>query len=151
MMTLKRISFEVLTEPIPLARPRVVHGHAYLPARSRDYRTVIQQAAQVAMNQFEPMTGRLFCNLEFYRKFKDDARNFGDADNHLKAILDALNGIVYHDDAQIVDIAVKKRQDKTEPRVVVDIGCVGYEQCSTRVVFDDKPVYAVRIPRYVPL
>ena len=150
MLSLKRISFEVLTEPVPLARPRVTKKGTFLPPRSRAYRAVIQQAAQVAMNHFEPMTGALFCNLEFYRKFKDTARNYGDADNHLKAILDALNGIVYLDDAQIVDISVKKRQDKAEQRIVVDIGCVGYEQFKPRNVFDDKSVYAVHVPRLCP-
>lgn len=127
MLSLKRISFEVLAEPVPLARPRVVRGHAYLPKRSRDYREIIQQAARIAMRHFAPMDGELFCRLTFYRKFKPTARNFGDVDNHVKAILDALNGICYKDDAQVAHIIADKRLDKDEPRVAVDIALVGFE------------------------
>ena len=127
MLSLKRISFEVLAEPIPLARPRVVRGHAYLPKRSRDYREIIQQAARIAMRHFAPMDGELFCRLTFYRKFKPTARNFGDVDNHVKAILDALNGICYKDDAQVAHVTADKCLDKDEPRVAVDIALVGFE------------------------
>ena len=43
-----------------------------------------------------------------------------DADNILKAILDGLNTVAYHDDAQIVDLIVRKfYSDK--PRCVVSI------------------------------
>mgnify|MGYP001592175909 FL=1 len=32
-----------------------------------------------------------------------------DLDNHIKELLDALNGLAYHDDAQIVEIFARKR------------------------------------------
>lgn len=35
----------------------------------------------------------------------------GDVDNYAKTILDALNGIAYHDDAQVTDLEVFKRFD----------------------------------------
>ena len=122
MTELKKINFEVLTEPIPLARPRFSRNGAYLSQRSRDYRKIVQQAAQVAMAKFAPMTGELFCRLNFYRKFKATCRNFGDLDNHIKAILDALNGIVFADDAQIVQCTASKHTDKTNPHVTIEIG-----------------------------
>ncbi|MBO4780071.1 MAG: RusA family crossover junction endodeoxyribonuclease [Selenomonadaceae bacterium] len=122
-MAMQGIKFEILTDPIPLARPRVTKGHAYLPKRSRDYRAVVQQAAKAAMGACEPLTGSLSCRLTFYRKFNPTVRNFGDLDNHVKAVLDALtDGICYGDDAQIVDIHASKRQDKAKPRVEVFIG-----------------------------
>ena len=31
-----------------------------------------------------------------------------DADNHLKALLDGLNGVAYHDDAQVTEITISK-------------------------------------------
>lgn len=46
-----------------------------------------------------------------------------DADNIAKVICDALNGLAYKDDKQIVDLNVRKRYANTEngPRVIVDI------------------------------
>jgi Holliday junction resolvase RusA-like endonuclease len=38
----------------------------------------------------------------------------GDVDNYSKNILDALNGIVYPDDKQIVELSVKKFYSETE-------------------------------------
>lgn len=124
MFELKKISFEVMTEPIPLARPRVVRGHAYLPSRSRDYKQILQQAASYVMRNWQPLTGELFCRLNFYRKFNTSSRRFGDIDNHVKAILDALNGIVFVDDAQIISILANKHTDRSEPRIEIEISTV---------------------------
>lgn len=43
-----------------------------------------------------------------------------DTDNVAKIVLDALNGIAYHDDAQIVQLTVLKRYS-TEPKVKVKL------------------------------
>ena len=43
-----------------------------------------------------------------------------DADNIAKAILDALNGLAFYDDAQVVYLQVSKRYSN-EPRAVVFI------------------------------
>ena len=32
----------------------------------------------------------------------------GDVDNHAKMILDAMNGVIYHDDRQVVSLVVQK-------------------------------------------
>ena len=124
MKTLNRIAFEVFADPIPLARPRFANGHAYLPERSRAYREILQGAAKNAMRNVKPLAGALYCRLAFYRKFKPTVRNFGDADNLLKAILDAFNGIIFGDDSQLVDISVRKFTDKAEPRVAVEFGTI---------------------------
>ena len=50
-----------------------------------------------------------------------------DFDNIGKIICDALNGIAYRDDAQIVDALVRKFYSDT-PRVIVEISDTPYEQ-----------------------
>lgn len=50
-----------------------------------------------------------------------------DFDNIGKTICDALNGIAYRDDAQIVDALVRKFYSDT-PRVIVEISDIPYEQ-----------------------
>ncbi len=43
-----------------------------------------------------------------------------DADNIIKIILDALNGSIYHDDAQICNIYfTKKYAEKSETKVLI--------------------------------
>jgi len=45
----------------------------------------------------------------------------GDIDNSLKVLLDALQGHVYNDDAQIVELHAYRYDDKRDPRVEVDV------------------------------
>ena len=115
------LTFEILADPIPLSRPKFSGHRAYLPARSREYRELVQVVVQSIMRSrhIAPLTGELNCRLSFYRRFKTTARNFGDIDNHVKAILDALNGLLFHDDAQIVSLTAEKFTDRNRPRTVI--------------------------------
>lgn len=142
MVVMRYLKFEVLVDPVPLARPRFARGRVYLPQRSREYRKILQRAAKIAMCGYEPMLGKLFCRLTFYRKFNPTTRNFGDADNHVKATLDALNGILYADDSQIVSGSYSKYTDKAEPRVVIEVGAI--ELAEKEMAFEG---YRIRIKR----
>ncbi|MBR0061463.1 MAG: RusA family crossover junction endodeoxyribonuclease [Selenomonadaceae bacterium] len=124
---MQRINFKIDADPIPAARPRFGNGRTYQPSRNREFRDEVQRAAVVAMHGHEPMTGEICASLKLYRRFKPTARNFGDADNHAKAILDGLNGICYRDDAQIVKLTVEKRTDKTSPRAEIELTCAAVE------------------------
>lgn len=117
------ICFVLPVDPIPLGRPRFSRGRTYLPKRSRDYREVLQAAAADFMHDLgiEPLTGELSCRFEFYRKYKTTARNYGDLDNHVKAALDALQGICYADDAAVVEVFATKGTDRLNPRTQIKI------------------------------
>ena len=43
-----------------------------------------------------------------------------DADNVIKAYLDAMNKIAYHDDVQVVDLQIRRFYSR-DPRVVVTL------------------------------
>ncbi len=118
------LRIEIEGDPIPLARPRYSIRRVYQPKRNVEYRKIVQAAARLAMAGAEPMQGELFADVKIYRKYKPTARNFGDADNHLKAIFDALNGIVFFDDAQICRCTVEKFTDKENPRAVIEVGAM---------------------------
>ena len=45
----------------------------------------------------------------------------GDLDNTTKVTLDALNGIAYSDDSQIVELHAYRFDDKDNPRMEVEI------------------------------
>lgn len=66
--------------------------------------------------QGELLTGPLEVDVTIY--WPDHRKH--DVDN-IKALLDALSGIVWEDDGQISDLHTRKRYDKGEPRVVVSI------------------------------
>lgn len=114
---------EIPADPIPLARPRFSGRRAYLPERSRKYRQVIQSAVQSQLTDFFPFEGDLICQLKFYRKFRPSSRRFGDLDNHVKAVLDATQGILFADDSQIVSLSAEKFQDTKRPRTELLLEC----------------------------
>jgi Holliday junction resolvase RusA-like endonuclease len=49
------------------------------------------------------MEGPVSLRVDVYRR-----RRHGDLDNTLKALLDALNGLVYRDDSQVVEILARR-------------------------------------------
>lgn len=108
-------------EPIPAARPRYSVRRVYQPKRNVEYRERVQASALIAMSGKEPMTGELSAFVKLYRKYKPSARNFGDVDNHLKALFDGMNQIVFEDDSQITRCVVEKFTDKDEPRAEIEI------------------------------
>lgn len=108
-------------EPVPAARPRFGNGRAYQPKRNAEYRQRVQAAARAAMKGSPPMTGAIEANVKLFRRFKPTARNYGDFDNHAKALFDGMNQIVFEDDRQIVRCLVEKFQDKVNPRTEVTI------------------------------
>lgn len=84
----------------------------------------------------EVHTGPMWINIECYypiprgtpknkRQMMEDGKILPmvkpDLDNVAKSILDALNGLAFMDDKQIVILHTTKRYDAT-PRVVVDLG-----------------------------
>lgn len=115
------IKFVVEVEPLPQPRPRFSRGRCFQPKVITEYKAQIAQAAQSAMKDKEPMTGAISMSIKLYRKYKSTSRRFGDFDNHGKAVCDALNGVVYLDDSQIVKCTVEKYTDKENPRVEVQI------------------------------
>ena len=108
-------------EPIPAARPRFSHGHAYQPKHNREYRERVTNAARSAMGSKAPLTGAIAAVVKLYRKYKPTSRLSGDVDNHLKALFDGCNKVVFVDDAQITKCVVEKFCDKTNPRAEIEI------------------------------
>jgi crossover junction endodeoxyribonuclease RusA len=58
-------------------------------------------------------TEELSVKISFY--FKDKRRR--DIDNYNKILLDALTGIVYSDDKQIIKLVLTKQVDSKNPRI----------------------------------
>lgn len=117
---MERIRILVPSEPIPASRPRF-GGHVYQPKRNREYREVVQQAARSAMGNRPPLQGEVTATVKLYRRSQPTTRNYGDVDNHLKALFDGLNQIAIEDDRQITKCVVEKFTDKVQPRAEIEL------------------------------
>lgn len=107
-------SFSIEISPKPAPRPRVnQYGVVYMPKDYKEYVAEIQhQANKYLLNYCSDE----LLNLEvtFRKNVSPRIKRFGDADNLLKGVMDALIGFAYHDDAQIVQCKVKKVQSVYE-------------------------------------
>lgn len=121
------IVFDVPLEPKGKGRPRFSrHGKftkVYTDQATLDYETAIQECASKAMGLQKPLETPVSVCLyirvsipQSYSKKRTEACLSGaerpskkpDIDNVAKCFLDAMNGVVYLDDTQVVDLHIKK-------------------------------------------
>lgn len=108
-------------EPCAKQRPRVCKWGTYTPAKTVNYETLIKELFIVSKQ--DKLEGPLMMIVYAYFSIpKLDSKKIRqqkialqvrptkkpDADNLLKIVADALNGLAYNDDAQIVIAAVEK-------------------------------------------
>lgn len=90
------------------------NGKPYLSQDAKDYRALVGWTARQL--GAEPLSGPVTVSIDVYRASKR-----GDLDNYAKQLLDALQSHVYVDDGQIVELHMRRFDDKTHPRVEVRI------------------------------
>ena len=131
-----RISITVPGEPVAKARPRFTkNGHVYTPQKTAVYEQVIGLHARAAMKGKKILTGAIKLSVTAYMpipqswslKQKTKAMSGAlrhtkrpDSDNLCKAVQDALNGIIYADDAQIYEVHILKRYGIPRTEIVVE-------------------------------
>ncbi len=113
-------------QPVGKGRPRFARGRVYTPAKTKAYEERLAARALEEMESagIETATGpvriearAIFTIPKSWPKSKKQAAMIGevqhtgkpDADNVLKIVGDALNGIVWKDDSQIVSASINKR------------------------------------------
>jgi Holliday junction resolvase RusA-like endonuclease len=116
------IKFIVPGKPQGKARPRFANGHTYTPQSTVDYENLIKQSfllspdrprtplncpVAISVDVFHQIPanasrGRTVALLKAYPMVKPDL------DNVIKAVLDALNGLAYIDDKQVIRIDAKR-------------------------------------------
>lgn len=123
-------------EPFGKPRPRFSR-HAYKDARTREQESRVLGAWEAAGR---PTFGRAPLRVEIdawtalprSRPRRVEAEPYAvrpDADNIAKAVLDALNGRAWDDDAQVVELRVTKhdRGRRTVPHTTVRVSATGLE------------------------
>jgi Holliday junction resolvase RusA-like endonuclease len=131
---------ELLGEPRGKGRPRFARrtGHAYTPQRTASYEAMLRHEAALAMRNLSPLEGALRVQVIAYFGIpaswstkKRRAALAGlvrptkrpDWENVAK-MLDALNGVVWRDDAQIVSGIIEKHYSD-RPRLRVEVARFG--------------------------
>lgn len=103
------------------------------PEKTRSYETLIRELFAVKYEGFRPLAGAIRLRVNTYRGIpRSESRKRAekmeatiirpisrpDASNVLKSVEDALNGLAFRDDSQIVEILVQKYYSTT-PRVEI--------------------------------
>jgi Holliday junction resolvase RusA-like endonuclease len=133
------INFHIPGQPVGKGRPRIgkvgAHARMFTPSKTVSYESTVALFAAQAMAGRPLLTGPV--NLQMRVDFaipaswsmkKQRAAEAGlilpkvkpDADNVIKAVCDAINGVVWVDDVQVVDLTLKKRYS-VQPGVAVRI------------------------------
>lgn len=128
--------FEI--EPVEQARPRAAyirrHVVMYDPEKVKKFKKELSQIARLHYRD-DPLDGALEVEISFYRPVqkslskKERARRLSgehrptvkpDLDNYIKSALDGLNGILWADDARIVDLYAHKYYSD-RPRIEITV------------------------------
>lgn len=136
------IKITIPIEPVEQARPRAVRMRRgvrlYDPAKVRNYKNELALRARMRYPS-KPLTGPLKVTLRFYRHLqasltkKERALRLSgahrptvkpDTDNYIKSTLDGLNGLLWADDNQIVDLVASKFYSDS-PRVEIEVEKIG--------------------------
>lgn len=128
------ITFTIFGDPVAKGRPKFCRRgnffHTYTPTKTRKAENAIGTEA-LKHRPAQPLPGPLEVHIDVFRARPKSMTKRErltllhpitkpDADNYAKLILDALNGIMWLDDAQVVDLRVRKFYDDT-PRCEVRI------------------------------
>lgn len=95
-------------------------------ARYWGYQDWIARKAREAMEGREILTGRLIVSVMVYGPIVDE--RMPDADNLAKAPLDAMKGIVYHDDKQINLLVIGRQEWNKRPPEDDYIVCISVQR-----------------------
>lgn len=131
------VKFTVLGAPVAKGRPRMTRqGHTYTPQKTVAYENLVRLEYQRQCGSFKferdaPLDVRITAYYPIPKSVSKKKRQMmvnhqlrpmkrPDTDNVCKSILDSLNEVAYHDDAQVVDCQVRKFYGE-DPRVFVKI------------------------------
>ena len=116
------IKVSIPIRPLAKERPRTFKrggkSVTFTPPRTRKYEADVAMIMKSAMVGKEKLSGQVCVSASFTKdgaeiKFwgtgsQAESKLRGDLDNYLKAVLDAANGIIFHDDKQVERITLEK-------------------------------------------
>lgn len=110
----------ILTVPYPPSSNvywRMYRGRMVTSDEARFYRQKVKWLAVKELPRpLKPLEGPVCLSLTVYRPQKR-----GDLSNRIKVLEDALQGVLYVNDSQVVELHGRLLDDKANPRVVVTV------------------------------
>lgn len=117
------ITLRVVTDPVAKARARTTmrggNVRSYTPRKTEEAEWRIRSQFAAEYPDFEPLVGPIALTVSAYiampasmaKKHRATARPVTrpDIDNYAKTVLDALNGVAFKDDSQVVGLVMEKR------------------------------------------
>jgi len=131
------MTIEINEIPVPASRPRVSRFRTYYNEPYNSYKELLKEKVTECMSKvkkplyerYEPIRVQVIFYMQIPKSIskKKSLLMRGkphtkkpDSDNLVKAVLDAMNGIVYYDDGQIFNLTVSKfYSDK--PRTIIEV------------------------------
>lgn len=127
-------------EPVAQGRPRFnkLSGRAYDPIKSKNFKRAVAILTRVKFKQ-KPFKKPIKITAKFYRPIPVSAskkrrklmekgdilpQTKPDVDNYFKGFTDALNGLIYEDDNQLVEIHAYKFYSNN-PRIELEVEEIG--------------------------
>lgn len=135
------INFEVVGKIRGKQRPRFYHNSVYTPAETVAYEKSIRVALHEQVPEIKELDTELNTDKKYFvnivarfkipqRKSKAEKEKLlhdryctkkPDLDNITKIVLDALNGVVWKDDKNVVTVHAVKLWDANDERLIVSI------------------------------
>lgn len=110
------MEIKIPIDAVPQGRPRFYKGHVVDPPKSRKFKADVAEFVAAQKDDDKLIDYPINVTILIYRsieKFDKKtgviSKRYGDIDNLAKGILDALTGILWKDDSQIVKLHVGKR------------------------------------------
>lgn len=135
---MSKISFKIIGIPVPKGRPRFFRRGrfvgTYTPPKTKNWETIVRGqavASRPPMLWEGPLRMKLIFMMPRPKSLPKKVIHHikkPDVDNLAKAIKDALQGIIYKTDSQVVMLTAMKIYATAEPRVEVDIEEVDHEE-----------------------
>ncbi len=137
----KPIKLTIEGKPVSVREKAIAGKRMYNKKKLVDWMNYVSLMAKQAMKGRDPLLGAVHMNLTIYRhvptswnkkRTSDALKGYvfpvttPDRSNHLKPIEDALNGIVYGDDSQIVSGMTNKRYAERD-YVEIEVWSLGFE------------------------
>lgn len=93
---------------------RHYQGKTVISTEARNYKQQVGMMALAA--HVSPFSGNVAVTIDLYRPAKR-----GDLDNFAKVLLDSMQGYLFKNDNQVVDLHLRRHDDKKNPRVVIEV------------------------------
>lgn len=113
---MRAVTVELPLPPLANHYLRVAGNHIYKTGEAKAYRARCEERCRAALPT-GPFTGPVRVRFTWYRQ-----RRMGDLDNVAKVLFDALSGLLYADDKQIVEIhAVRDDSRRDRPGIALTV------------------------------